>query len=179
MVNKLKNQRVYLAGPIQYCSTGGITWRQLITPKLKELEIVVLDPTNKPTNEFKESPEDAARRRKLKSDGRLFEVRDEMRPIRNYDLRLTDLADFIICYVNRDIYTIGTVEELSRANLSKKPCLIYHDGPIEDLGDWLLAMFPVNHFFFKWEDMFDYLKKINEGLDDKTDRWRFIDFSLL
>ena len=50
---RLNNHRVYLAGPIDNALDDGVGWRQNITPYLKKMGLMILDPTNKPTSQCK------------------------------------------------------------------------------------------------------------------------------
>ena len=49
-MNRLKNQRVYLAGAMDRVADRGTTWRDSITPFLDQLGIVVFNPISKPGN---------------------------------------------------------------------------------------------------------------------------------
>ena len=46
--NKLKNLRVYLCGNMDRAEDGGVKWRRMMTNYLLDLEVTVLDPSNKP-----------------------------------------------------------------------------------------------------------------------------------
>ena len=48
--NRLKGQRVYLAGAMDRVPDRGATWRENITPFLNELNVTVFDPLKKPGN---------------------------------------------------------------------------------------------------------------------------------
>ena len=48
-MNRLKNQRVYLAGAMDRVADRGATWRDNITPFLQKMGIVVFNPITKPT----------------------------------------------------------------------------------------------------------------------------------
>ena len=49
-MNRLKNQRVYLAGAMDRVADRGRGWREDITPFLDSLDIVVFNPITKPTD---------------------------------------------------------------------------------------------------------------------------------
>jgi hypothetical protein len=44
------------------------------------------------------------------------------------DLRVVDIVDFLIVYVNTDAYTVGTWEEFFWANRAKKPLFVVVEG---------------------------------------------------
>ena len=48
-MNRLADNRCYLAGAMEKDATNGIEWRQAIQVALADLHIRWLDPTNKPT----------------------------------------------------------------------------------------------------------------------------------
>ena len=47
-MNRLRNQRVYLAGAMDRVADRGFGWRDSITPFLNDLGVVVFNPLNKP-----------------------------------------------------------------------------------------------------------------------------------
>ena len=51
-MNRLKRQRVYLAGAMDRVPDRGATWRENITPFLKDLGLVVFNPIKKQKNLF-------------------------------------------------------------------------------------------------------------------------------
>jgi hypothetical protein len=53
-MNRLQNQRVYLAGAMDRVPDRGNGWRDNITPFLERLGVVVFNPIKKPTNIGKE-----------------------------------------------------------------------------------------------------------------------------
>ena len=50
MTNRLNKQRVYLAGAIDRVADRGIGWRDMITPFLINMGVVVFNPIKKPTD---------------------------------------------------------------------------------------------------------------------------------
>ena len=48
-MNRLANNRCYLAGAMEKDATNGIEWRQALQTALSDLRICWLDPTDKPT----------------------------------------------------------------------------------------------------------------------------------
>ena len=69
MNNRLKNQRVYLAGAMDRVADRGSGWRDSITPFLKDLEIVVFNPISKPTDVGLEDQDTHQIKTKLKKWG--------------------------------------------------------------------------------------------------------------
>ena len=53
-MNRLKGMRTYLAGAMDRVPDGGAGWRDKITPLLKKMGVVVLNPCDKPSEIGKE-----------------------------------------------------------------------------------------------------------------------------
>ena len=93
-MNRLKNQRVYLAGAMDRVVDRGATWRDNITPFLEEMGVVVFNPITKPTTTGMEDSDSHAIKTKLKQKERYDELSEMMKVIRRVDLRLVDISDF-------------------------------------------------------------------------------------
>ncbi|MEO7177257.1 MAG: hypothetical protein ABIW83_00285, partial [Allosphingosinicella sp.] len=63
---------------------------------------------------------------------------DEFWPTLHIDLRMTDLADFLIAYCPTNIYSVGTVHEIATARLQHKPVLLV--TPMLDLDSSTAAL---------------------------------------
>ena len=94
MINRLKNQRVYLAGAMDRVPDRGSTWRDNITPFLAEMGVVVFNPISKPTDIGMEDQDSHTIKTKLKKQHRYDELSSMMKTIRAVDLRLVDISDF-------------------------------------------------------------------------------------
>lgn len=175
-VNKLRNSMIYLCGPIDDADDHGIGWRESISKRLKQLGVLVLDPTNKPTDDFSESPKDHAIRQQLKDNGDFDTLHTDGQDIRNFDLRCVDKSDAIIVYLDMSIIMCGTIEELTIANLQQKPCLVFCKQGKQSIPNWIYWMLDPKYIFNNSEEIVDYLGDVNNGdIDDK--RWKLFDFS--
>ena len=173
-VNKLKNQRVYLAGAMDRVPDRGAGWRADITPFLKSMGAVVFNPLNKPTEMGKEDEQTHLQKCRLKEEGRYDELSALMRVIRATDLRLVDISDFMVVNLDINTHPCGTLEEIFLANRSKKPVIVHIEQGKENAPDWLFGTLPHSMFFSKWDDVRDYLSRINGSQDmDDCGRWRF------
>ena len=103
-MNRLKNQRAYLAGAIDRCPNLGIAWRESITPFLKEKGVTVLNPMKKSINLGNETGESRDHRLKLKESENYDQLSVMMKEIRNIDLRMVDISDFLIVNIDLDIH---------------------------------------------------------------------------
>lgn len=135
--NLLKDSRSYLSGPMDFVGSRIIEkyygWRAIITPILKTLGISPLDPWNKPhvkgldglngeesilyskshyEKDFWENDKTRAR----------FE-KDFWDTV-HIDLRMVDVADFLISFVPTNIYSVGTAHEIVVARRQHKPVLL-------------------------------------------------------
>lgn len=173
-MNRLKNQRVYLAGAMDRVADRGTGWRDSITPFLEELGVIVFNPIKKPTIVGQEDAETHKFKLKLKAERNYDELSQLMKVIRSVDLRLVDISDFLIVNLDLDHYACGTWEELYLCNRSKKPILIHVEQGKEHTPDWLFGTLPHQWFFTEWEDMKSYLLHINNDANiEYHNRWRF------
>jgi len=178
-MNKLRGSLIYLCGPIDSVSDGGIGWRLCITPLLKEMGVIVLDPTNKPTYELSELPADQERRRQLKLDGKFQELHEEGQAIRWFDLRCVDKADAVIVYLDVSITMCGTIEELCVANKQKKPCLVFCKQGKVAIPNWIYWMLNPSYIFNDVGEVVEYLRRVDAGLEGDNRRWRLFDFGAI
>lgn len=182
MKHRLRGCLTYQVGPMDRALDGGVQWRQQLTPILHSRGILVIDPCNKPIDDLKglEDIEGRKVRQKLKLSLNFKEFRKQGRPIRTWDLRFVDKADFLIVHLDMSAEPCGTWEEIFTANKSKKPVLVHCANGISKVPDWLLWTLPPEFFFNSWEALLEYIRHIDEDEDvDLLDRWRPIDFSKL
>lgn len=176
-MGKLYGMTAYLIGSMDLSPDRGVGWRKDITPSLHKLGVMVYNPCSKPVENplAMESEETTEIINALKEDNKFKEIREKYKHIRNVDLRMVDTADFLIAYIDLDIHTCGTYEEIVTANRSKKPVLVVCKQGTSRLPNWLLFMLPDQHLFCNMEELVDYLGAINRGWDDETNRWVFFD----
>ncbi len=163
MKNALYGSRVYLAGPMDRVSDGGVGWRQDITPFLQSMGIIVLDPCDKPTGLAVETGNYREIRQKLLQEKNFDEITKQVKEIRSIDLRMVDLADFVIVYWNVDIHMCGTLEEVFLANREKKPILIMCEQGKAEMPHWMFGTLPHKHFFDTWEDLQTHVCNVHAG----------------
>lgn len=181
MHSRLMGMRCYMAGSMDAASDNGVGWRKWLTPILQErFGITIIDPSNKPIDAGTEHIEDRKRRQKLLENEDYDTLQKEIRLLRCVDLRMVDLADFLIVYIDKEIPMFGTIEEIALANRSKKPILVYVRQFKKNSPGWLFGMIPHQHIFSSWEDLLEYLRHVHE--DEKVEhfkRWWFFDYSKL
>lgn len=170
--NRLRGAACYLAGPMSACQDFGESWRNIVTPQLRELGVVVLDPTHKPIEIGREDAAARAEFVKMKEAGDLEGLRQVLKVIRRVDLRCIDLSSFVIVRLD-GTDTVGTWEEIAMAVSQRKPTLIWLAGEVKKahLNPWMLAQTKLEYIFDTWEDLYAYLKTIDESPAHPEDHW--------
>lgn len=141
--NILESTRVYLSGPMDFVGSRVIEkylgWRAIITPIMKSLGVTVLDPWNKP--ELKGHGDEYGKEGVAHSkadyekdfwtnEKTRFKFGKDFWQTVHIDLRMTDVADFLLAFVPTNIYSVGTVHEIVMARGQHKPVLMI-SPPIE------------------------------------------------
>jgi hypothetical protein len=176
MLNRLNNQRVYLAGAMDRVPDRGNGWRDNITPFLEQLKIVVFNPIKKPTSVGIEDDITHAIKKQLKNNYEYDKLSDMMKQIRSVDLRLVDISDFLIVNLDLDIHPCGTYEEIFWANRQKKPIIIHMVQGKNNTPDWLFGTIPHEMIFSSWDEIKQYLEYINSSIQiESYNRWYFFD----
>jgi len=173
-MNRIKNQRVYLAGAIDREEDKGTGWRNKITPFLEKMGIIVLNPIKKTTDVGLEDENCHILKSKFKKEKKYEELSKLMKTIRSVDLRLVDISDFVLVNLDLNTHPCGTYEEIFWANRQKKPIIIHIEQGKEHAPDWLFGTVPHQMIFSKWKNVKEYLKEINSSKNIKTyNRWYF------
>ncbi len=176
-MNRLKNTRGYLCGGMEFADGLGVDWRRNIIDATKDFGIIWMDPTNKPIDIGIEDLENHELRKKLKSQGNWERVASDMRTIRCVDLRMVDICDFMVVYIDTSIHTCGTYEELFLANRQKKPIIVRIKQGKEHCPDWLLGTLPDEMIFSSWDNVIRYLCRVQSGSLTPHKRWYFFNFN--
>lgn len=180
-MNKLRGSIAYGIGPLDRTNlVRAKAWRKDIKEFLNSLDVMFIDPLDKPLNDYREGPDFAEKRAKLLEAGDYEGVAQLMKPIRNIDLRFTDKADFIVCDLDLSAYPCGTYEEIFNSNRAKKPILIHCPQGIKKIPVWLYGTLNWQLFFEDWGVLKRYLQRVNEGLDTRDfGRWSLLEWDKL
>jgi nucleoside 2-deoxyribosyltransferase len=172
-MGRLAGMKLYCAGPMQYTSDEH-SWRDLVTDRLEKYGVEVLNPAAR-SRFAVESKDIRERMNKEIEAGNYDAVRQEGKLIRNADLRWVDLSDFIVVYLDLQIPTVGTWEELFLANRSKKPVLVVLKQTKSKTPLWLMWTLPHQHIFSSFDELFDYLEYIDSSdeIQNVGFRWVF------
>lgn len=175
-MNRLNNQRVYLAGAMDRVADRGNGWRDNITPFLESLGVIVFNPIKKPTTIGMEDFATHQFKLKLKQEKKYDDLAHLMKTIRSVDLRLVDISDFLIVNLDLDIHPCGTYEEIFWANRQKKPIIIHMVQGKQNTPDWLFGTIPHEMILSSWEEVKLYLSHINNHCKiNNHNRWYFFD----
>lgn len=173
-MNRLQDQRVYLAGAMDRVSDRGRGWRDDITPFLENLGVIVFNPIKKPTTIGQEDDVTHQHKVKLKMHQQYDELSSLMKTIRSVDLRLVDISDFLIVNLDLDIHPCGTYEEIFWANRQKKPIIVHMVQGKNHTPDWLFGTVPHQMIFSHWDEIKQYLYHINSSENiNSYKRWYF------
>jgi len=191
IMNRLKYQIFYLAGPMDRVEGRGIEWREDIQEFLwDELEAGVFNPCDKPINWGVEDEtvriwrkESLIKADSLETAGHKFEanqiydaVNEHMKAIVAADLRLVDQCGAMIMHVDTDVHLCGTYNEQTWACLQHKPVIIHCKQGKHGVPDWLHGICRHEMMFGTWDGVKEYLRHV--AFSDEVEhfrRWRFID----
>jgi len=177
-MNRLKGMTAYLCGAMDRVADGGVEWREHITPKLQEFGVGVFNPCNKPSDYAPEDEDTRELIHSLKRSGRYDEVASVMKPICAVDLRMVDIAHFIIMNLDIDSHLCGSYHEAFVAIGQKKPVIVMCKQGKRNLPNWMFGVVPHQMVFINWSETLEYLHHINEDENVKhLNRWRFFDFN--
>jgi hypothetical protein len=116
-------------------------------------------------------------RKQWKEEGKWEKLHKYMKYIRKIDLRLCDKADFSIVYIDNNVQSFGTLEELFILNRQKKPVLVVLKQGKKEASDWLFGTLPPRFLFDSFDELFKYLDYVDKAdLEDfdSLDRWVFL-----
>ena len=175
-MNRLNNQRVYLAGAMDRVADRGNGWRDNITPFLESFGVIVFNPIKKPITIAQEDETTHKLKIQLKLEHKYDELSKLMKVIRSVDLRLVDISDFMIVNLDLDVHPCGTYEEIFWANRQKKSIIVHMVQGKQQAPDWLFGTIPHEMIFSSWDEVKNYLNQIHSQPDIKTfNRWYFFD----
>lgn len=172
--NLLKKSKVYLIGSMQYGC--GRNWRETVKSELSPLDITCFDPYDNPfIIDIEETEIEHEKIQRALDEEKFDEVSSFMKTVRSHDLALTDRADFIICYLDPGVFTVGTFEELFNSVRMKKPIFLIINGGKKKAPYWLFGALPHRYFYENVEDVIKIIKKIDSGeIEIDSDRWRLL-----
>jgi hypothetical protein len=129
----------YLSGPMEFVKDHGVEWRRKFIRLIREaeLDIDLIDPTNKPGKSIGENPMHQV---ELQSSGRFKALQEYVSNYRHLDLRYTDISDFLIVVVDPTVPQWGTSNETYVAEMQKKPTFFIVEDGLYNLPRWLFGV---------------------------------------
>jgi hypothetical protein len=116
----------------------------------------------------------------LTQEKKWAEFKEFGKEIRRIDLRMVDKSDFIIAKIDMDVVMAGTIEEITWANMQRKPVLLWCPQGIQKLAGWFKLMFPMDFIFQGIESLKHYITLIDSHpVISDLGRWRFFDYRKL
>ena len=171
----LLKTKTYLIGPMQYAEDSGTQWRKYISGELNTLGITCYDPTIPMFTDDLDEVNSKSTRLQMMKDGNYDEVASQMKRVRTHDLSLVDRTDFIYCYIDPKIPSLGTDEEFVTANRMKKPIFVVVEGGKKNSPLWLMGQIPHKYIFDYHELAIDKIKQIdNNEIKIDSSRWRLL-----
>lgn len=175
-MNRLNEAVVYLSGAIDKAQDLGKGWRNDFISKSSHLGMKIIDPCNKPASFVHEISGDVRTVTKMRNDKQWEELQKFVKKFRREDLRFVDVSDFVIVYIDPEVPSYGTLDELFTAEDQKKPCICIVKGGIENLPTWLFGVFKLNEIFSTIEECIEYLNKIDTGIINIEEDRRWVLF---
>jgi len=174
-MNLLKNTKTYLIGPMEN-DADGQDWREYMEERLNSLfGVKCFNPYKQAfINCASESLDDIEKRKKWRMKGKFDELHIEMQEVIKRDLRLIDLSTFIVCNIDPNRPTWGTVHELVLASLQFKPILVRIKDKAQ-MPIWLCGLLDHNLFFESFDDIIQYLDGVDKGkIPVSFKYWKFL-----
>jgi hypothetical protein len=174
-MNRLYNMRAYLCGAMDRVADGGVEWRERISEHLIERGVTPLNPCNKPIDLGIEDAEVREQITEWKHAGEFEKIRKK-RVIRNVDLRMVDLSDFIYVRWDQDQFLCGTQEEVVTANRQKKPIIVVIPQGLWEMANWMFWECDYTMFFNNDNDALAYLDHVDTAPASEVEhrkRWFF------
>lgn len=136
--SRLAGMRCYLAGTMEKAQDDGLGWRRQATAVLEKLGVIVLDPTNRPCRlSYADSAsEELSLLKKLRSEQKFDLVAAYAQEIVHQDLRMVDVADFIMVHIDASVPTVGTIDEFVTASNQRKPIFVSCQQGLPGLPLW-------------------------------------------
>lgn len=167
MTMDFSNLSAYLAGAIQYAHDCGVGWRDIIIPKLISLGIQqknIHNPCRKPSCNLKDDLDMKLDTIDLwKALGQWDKIERTSKNTIKIDFKLIEQSDIVIAYVDKNVFSVGTIDEIRMACTLKKPVLIITPGGLSDCSYWLIGMVGWKSVFENDDEVINHLKCVKHG----------------
>jgi hypothetical protein len=172
-MNLLKKTKCYAIGSMEN-GDDNVSWRTTLEIELHKMGIVCFNPLAHPfIHQIDEGQQ--VKLKLLRASGDLADLQKRMKDIRRYDLSMVDRSDLIICKIDPNIPTYGTIDELVMAESLNRPVFVCVEGGKRKAPLWLYSLVPHKYIYDSLDDIIAVLKEIDSGekeIDSK--RWRLL-----
>lgn len=128
---------VYLAGPMEFAESLGISWRKYASSILNDAHIITLSPQDFET-ELIEEYGGLNQLNRIKTAKDLTEFNTLMRRIAELDLYLIAHSDIVLVYYEGEKFS-GTVDEVCNAYRWEKQVVLASSLEQKDIPGWFMA----------------------------------------
>jgi hypothetical protein len=175
-MGNLDQARVYLSGAIDYAPDLGVGWRNefIRLSKQSGLLLSIIDPCNKPAPFIHEINNEHLSVETFRKEKRWADLQAFVKGFRRQDLRFTDIADFLVIYVNKNVHMCGSYNELFVAEMQKKPIFCIVEGGLEKMPTWLFGVFRLENVFNSVEECVSHLSRLNKQSEPLDSAWVLI-----
>ena len=169
----LRKTKTYLLGSMEY-GADNRSWREYVTEELKKIGVVCFDPYNHPfVRQIDEGQQ--VKLQQLRDSGDLDDLEERMKDIRRYDLSAVDRSDFIICMIDPETPTYGTIDELVMAESLNRPIFMCVKGGKRKAPLWLYSLVSHKYMYDNIEDVVDVIRLIDQGVVEmNSKRWKLM-----
>lgn len=164
----LKGKRAYLSSAIQHAQNHN--WRDAAIKVLREeFEIDLFDPFNDPKQQWLPLLEEAVKNKDYETMTKIS------KDFVSKDLTMVSRSDMLIAYLPYKSITCGLHHEVIWSHMDKKPTIIVCEDGIEKIPLWYWGILKwQDAMFSSWEDLYKFLREVNEGKHNDKKRWRYI-----
>ncbi len=163
----LKDTRGYLSGAIEH--TDSLEWvenaRKVLT---KEFGINMFIPFTDPKQQW------VPKLNKARDNKDFQQMADIARNFVRKDLCWVDRSDFLIAQLPYQVATTGTHHEIINSNNAKKPTLLVCPQGKHKVPLWYYGFIPHRFMFGSWEELYKYLREVDEGKHKDEYRWAYV-----
>lgn len=163
----LKNRKVYLSSPIE--NRGSNLWKPSVVRTLEEeFGLDVYDPYKDKKQQWVPDLMKARKQKKYDEMSRIA------KSFVKKDLAKVDRSDILIAYLPYKVATTGCHHEIIMADHLQKPVLIVCDKGKEFVPLWFFGFISHECMFGNWEDLYGFLRDVNEKKHINEDKWFYI-----
>lgn len=172
-IARLKNQSVYVAGPLDSLVdiNDGIKWRNNLKPFFDSINVKVNDPCDKPCQRADEINHPREVRQQYYQNKEWDKLSKLYKEIIKVDLRLVDQSTILVALLDMspEIKLTGTIHEIVLSSQQRKNIFIVCPQGLQKIPPWWYGLLDYRLFFDNFEDMKKVLLDIDSGIETRFD----------